>query len=133
MVRSFIAQSGGIVEHKFPRIDFHPDADEPHHTIYSSPSVQACVASNLVGYFVSSPNSKHYAISPSLRHVVGETEEKIKSQQKGRVPVFLVTEEYNQLTPVEMVKGECSISDTVIVEDGELVPCSSEGGRARNS
>ena len=26
------------------------------------------------------------------------------------------------MTPVEMVKGECSISDEIVVEDGEKVP-----------
>ena len=107
---------------EFPGIDFHPNGDEPHHTIYSSPSVQACVASNLVDYFLNSTCSKHYAISPSLRHAVGETDERIKSQQKGRVPVFLVIEENNQLTPVEMVKGECSIADEVVVRDGKREP-----------
>ena len=107
---------------EFPGIDFHPNGDEPHHTIYSSPSVQACVASNLVGYFENSASSKHYAISPSLRHLVGETDEKIKSQQKGHTPIYLVIEESNQLTPVEMVKGECSISDKVVVRDGKKEP-----------
>ena len=107
---------------EFPRIDFHPNGDEPHHTIYSSPSVQACVASNLVDYFKSSTCSKHYAISPSLRYMVGETDEKIKSQQKGRVPVFLVIEAFSQLTPVKMVKGECSVADEVVVRDGKKVP-----------
>ena len=113
---------------EFPRIDFHPDGDEPHHEIYASPAVRACVTSNLLDYFVNSTCSKHYAISPSLRHVVGETDEKIKSQQKGRVPVFLVVEEFNQLTPVEMKKGECSISDEVVLKDGEKVPMLT-GGR----
>ena len=113
---------------EFPRIDFHPYGDVPHQPIYASPNVQACVASNLVGYFEDSASSKHYAISPSLRHVVKETEEKIKSQQKGRVPVFLVIEESNQLTPVLMVKGECSILDEVAVRDGEKVPAM-VGGR----
>ncbi len=107
---------------EFPRIDFHPDGDEPHHGIYVSPSVQACVTSNLVDYFVNSTCSQHYAICPSLRYRVGETDEKIRSQQKDRVPVFLVIEEVNQVTPVEMVKGECGILDEVIVEDGEKVP-----------
>ena len=96
---------------EFPRIDFHPDGDDPHHEIYASPAVRACVTSNLLDYFVNSTCSKHYAISHSLRHAVGETDEKIKSQQKGRVPVFLVIEEFNQLTPVAMKKGECSILD----------------------
>ena len=107
---------------EFPRIVFHPDGDEPHHTIYSSPSVQACVASNLVDYFMNSTFSRHYAISPSLRHKVNEIDEKIRAQQKGQVPVFLVIEELNQLTPVEMVKGECSISDEVVVRDGKKEP-----------
>ena len=57
---------------EFPGIDFHPKGDEPHHTIYSSPSVQACVASNLVDCFENSASGKHYPISPSLRQVVGE-------------------------------------------------------------
>ena len=107
---------------EFPRLDFHPNGDEPHHKIYSSPLVQAFVASNLVEYFRNSTSSKHYSISPSLRHVVAETDEKIKQQQKGRVPVFLVIEEFNELTPVEMVKGECSIADEIVVEDGKKIP-----------
>ena len=107
---------------EFPGIDFHPDGNEPNLTIYSSPSVRACVASNLVDYFMNSTCSNHYDISPSLRHDVGETDKKIKSQQRGRTPVYLVIEESNQLTPVELVKGECSISDEIIVRDGTKVP-----------
>ena len=106
---------------EFPGIDFHPDGDEAHHTIYSSPPVQACVASNLVEYFETSTGSKHYAVSPSFRYKVAETDEKTRSQQKGRVPVFVVVEEFDQLTPVEMVKGECSIWDEVAVINGEKV------------
>ena len=34
----------------------------------------------------------------------------------------MVIEEFNQLTPVEMIKGECSISDEVAVRNGEKVP-----------
>ena len=107
---------------EFPGIDFHPDGDEPHHVIYASPSVKACVASNLVDYFANSTRSKHYAISPSLRHLVGETDEKIKRQQKRRAPVFVVIEEFHQLTPVKMIKGECSVSDEIVVRDGEKTP-----------
>ncbi len=107
---------------EFPAIDYHPDGDEPHHTIYESSSVRACVASNLVGYFENSTCSRHYAISPSLRYEVKETNEEIESQQKGRIPVYLVIEESSQLAPVEMIKGECSISDEVVVRDGEKVP-----------
>ena len=88
---------------EFPGIDFHPDGDEPQHEIYASPSVQACVASNLLGYFANSTRSKHYAISPSLRYAVGKTDEKIKRQQKGRVPVFVVIE---GVSPVDAGKDD---------------------------
>ena len=107
---------------EFPGIDFHPDGEEPHHTIYSSTSVHACVATSLVEYFEGSTWSKHYAISPSLRFKVDETDQRIKTQQQGRTPVFLVIEEFDQLTPVEMVTGECSISDEVALRDGEMAP-----------
>ena len=107
---------------EFPCIDFHPDGDEPHHSIYNSQPVQACVVSNLTDYFASATRSKHYAISPCLRHVVGETDEKVRTEQKGRTPVFLVIEEYNGLTPVKMSKGECSITSEVSVRDGEKAP-----------
>ena len=107
---------------EFPAIDFHPDGDEPNHTIYASPSVRACVASNLVGYFETSTCSKHYTISPSLRHVVGETEKRIESHHKGRTPVYLVIEESHQLTPVEMIKGECNIWSETFLKDGDEVP-----------
>ena len=80
------------------------------------------MASNLVDYFLNSTCSNHYAISHSLRHLVGETDEKINSQQNGRTPVYLVIEESNQLTPVEMVKGECSMSDEVVVREGKREP-----------
>ena len=105
---------------EFPRIRFAPEEDEPTHQIYSSPTVQACLTSNLVGFFENSTFSKHYSINPSLRHRVGETEERIRSQDNDSVPVFLVIEEVSQLTPVEMVKGECRILDEVVVRDGEI-------------
>ena len=107
---------------EFPRIEFHPDGDEPHYTIYSSPAVQASVASKLVEYLEKGARSKHYAISPSLRHDVAETEEKIKSEQDGRTPVFLVIEEWYRLTPVDMMRGECCIADEVVERDGKLEP-----------
>ena len=107
---------------EFPRINFHPDYDEPHHEIYSSPSVRACLASNLVGYFENSECSRHYNVSPSLRHAVGEADEKIRSQQKDHTAVYLVIEESNPLTPVEMDKGECNEWSETFKVDGEEVP-----------
>ena len=140
-IRGLYARGGGKEIHctisghcrtqifEFPGIDFHPDGDEPHHTIYSSPTVRACVASSLVDYFENSTRSKHYTISPSLRYKVGETEEKVRSQQKSKVPVFIVIEESNQLAPVKMTKGECNIWSETSVENGEEVPLL-VGGRA---
>ena len=107
---------------EFPGPAFPPNDDEPHYKIYSSPSVQACVTSSLLDYFANSTLSRHYAISPSLRHTVDETDHKIKVQQKGRVPVFLVIEETDRLTPVEMARGECGICDEVVVRGGKNVP-----------
>ena len=49
---------------EFPGIDFHPKGEEPHHTMYVSSCINACVTSNLVDYFANSASSKHYAISP---------------------------------------------------------------------
>ena len=108
---------------EFPGIDFHPEDEEPPHTIYSSNEVQAnVVSSSLANYFENSSFSRHYAISPSLRYKVAETNEKIKSQQKSSDPLFLVIEESNTVTPVEMNKGECRISDEVFIQDGEVKP-----------
>ena len=92
-------------------------------------AVRACVASSLLDYFENSTRSKHYAISPSLRYKVGKTEEKVRSQQKNSVPVFIVIEESNQLTPVKMTKGECNLWSETFEKDGEEVP-RLVGGRA---
>lgn len=108
---------------EFPRADVVTNSDLPNHSVYDCLPVQASIVSNLVDYFTNETRNKHYSISPSLRHVVGKTYEKVKSQQKSRVPVFLIVEEYNELTPVEMTKGECSISDEVYERDGEKVSC----------
>ena len=107
---------------EFPGINFLRDSDEPHHEIYASPSVGAHVTLNLVDYFVNATASEHYDISPSLRHETSETVERVKLQQNGQVPVFLIVEEANQLTPIDMVKGECSIADEVVLRDGEKIP-----------
>ena len=38
------------------------------------------------------------------------------------MPVYLVIEECNELTPIQMKKGECNISDEVRVQNGDKVP-----------
>lgn len=107
---------------EFPGISFHPDGEEPHHNIYKSTSVNACLVSNLPHYFENAAVSKHYTLSPCLRHAVTETDTKVRSQQKNNVPVFVVVEESNELTPIAMTKGECNISDEVAVRNGQMEP-----------
>jgi len=108
---------------EFPRMDLRLDDEEPHHFIYDTAPTHACVAADLVGYFENSmTRSTHYAISPSLRHEVTRTGEKIKTQKGERLPVFLVIEEHSKLAPVDMTNGECSITDEVFVQDGKRVP-----------
>ena len=113
---------------EFPGIDFHLGGDEPHHTIYSSSSALGSVASSLVDYFQKSTFSRHYSVSPRLRYNVNETGETIKSQQRGRVPVFLVIEESNQLAPVDMDGCECRIWEDVVVRDGKRDGTGSRAG-----
>ena len=107
---------------EFPAISFQPTSNLPHLRVYFSPSVRAHVTSDLPDYFKSSESTKQYAISPCLQHVVDETDEKARTQRKNSVPVFLVIEEFSQLTPVAMTKGECSIADETRVLDGGKVP-----------
>ena len=106
---------------KFPRVTFHPKGKVPHMPLYSSASIQAHVTSDLVDYFKNSTPSKHYDIDPGLRHVVAETDVKVRAQQKD-TPVFIVVKEVEQLTSVAMTKGECSMIDETVVRNGETVP-----------
>ena len=112
---------------EFPGIAYHPDGDEPHETIYASPAIRATVVSKLVDFFEST-RSKHFAISPSLQHVVREAREKVNSQQKGNTPVYLVIEETFRLPPVEMNNGECYALSETLVHDGKVTPLLT-GGR----
>ena len=107
---------------KFPITRFHPASNEPQHKVYVSPTVQGSVTPNLVDYFEYSNFSRQYKINPSLRFRVGEIDSEIRGQQGGQVPVFLIVEEVYQLSPVEMLNGECSIVDEVADREGEKVP-----------
>lgn len=127
------AATGGDVHHctiahhrrtrvfEFPRVDLHLEVEEPHHVIYDTPPIHACVTADLIEYFENTSQSTHYPISPALRHEVSRTVAEIKSQRGGRIPVFVVVEEHNDLTPVAMINGECRIMDETFVLDGERV------------
>ena len=107
---------------EFPRIDFRPKRDVPSQGIYASRGLNASLTSSLIGYYANGTASRHHTVSPSLRHNVDETEQKIKSQMTEGTPVFVVIEEDRAIVPVDMTKGECSISPEVVTEDGEQVP-----------
>ena len=96
------------------------DGNEAHYPIFESASMGACVVSNLVDYFANAAFSDHYAISPSLRHAADEVSQKAKRAHGTQL--FVVIEEIDELAPVEMNLGECSLCDEVIIEDGEPVP-----------
>ena len=104
---------------EFPRVHFQGECDDPHHPVYSSPSIQATVVADINDYFLTISRSKHYAISPPLRHEVAEADEKLSSQTKGRTRVYLVIEELNTLAPVNMANGECSLFDEIQERDSK--------------
>ena len=113
---------------EFPRANFRGECNEPHQSAYDSPSIQAYVVADLLDYFLNKSRSKHYVISPPLRNNIIETDEKLRSQTNDRTRVYLVVEEQNALSPINMTNGECSISNEVLERDGDKIP-SWTGGR----
>lgn len=105
---------------EFPCVHFQGECDNPHHSVFDSPSIQATVVADITDYFLTVSRSKHYAISPPLRHEVAETDQKLSSQTKGRTRVYLVIEELNTLAPVNLANGECSLFDEVKERDGKM-------------
>lgn len=112
---------------EFSGIDFLATKEEALYEIYSSPTIQASVVSDLVGYFEKSTCNRHYALSYPLQNQVDKVYKKFTMQQEGRLPMFLVIEESSQFSPTEMVSGECYILDEVIVRDGQKEPMLIDG------
>ncbi len=133
-LRSIYAASGGkaisctITGHfrtqifDFPGVDFRGTSNDPPQSVYHSPSIQASVVVDLFDYLVNQTRSKHYVISPPLRHRVREVDEQRRTQNKSRIPVYLVVEEHNALLPVHMANGECSILNEIHEQDGQKIP-----------
>ncbi|WP_428121105.1 hypothetical protein [Candidatus Poriferisodalis sp.] len=105
---------------EFPGALLTESSDEPHHTIYESASMGATVTSNLVDCFADAAFGDHYAISPSLRHVVDETWPRAARAHGTRL--FVVVEEVDAVAPVAMNQGECCVSDEVLTKGGEELP-----------
>ena len=117
---------------EFPRVHFQGDYAEPPQPVYDSASIQATVVTDIRDYFLKRSGSKHYALSPPLRHEVSATDEKLCSQTKGRTRVYLVVEEQNLLSPVNMTNGECCKVDEVQERDGKMIE-NLTGGREGKS
>ncbi len=104
---------------EFPGARATEKIDEPHQTIFESASMRAVVTSDLVDFFARSSFGDHYDISPSLRHAVEEISPSVA--KANGTTLFVVIEESDDLTAVEMSRGECSVSDEVITTDGDHV------------
>ena len=85
---------------EFPEIGFQPDEDEPHYTIRIPPraSVCRCRSSALLRTF-----SEQLRVSVPACGIWSAKQ--IRSQQKGRKPVFLVVEESGHLEANRDAKG----------------------------
>ncbi|MDE0030304.1 MAG: hypothetical protein OXU42_12995 [Deltaproteobacteria bacterium] len=107
----------------FPRA--LPTEPIPSHSIYDSDPVRASLVCGLVRHFLGSA-STHYAISPPLRHEIGQKQDELAAQNNRRT-AFLVIEELTELTPMTFDK-ECVLVDEVSYVNGERTPLLN-GGR----
>lgn len=112
-------------------------ADEPvgHQIIYSRDGLKASIVSDLPAYFEQEPaESLHHSIDVSLRAGVHSTYEKAveqanRRQPRSEVPLFVVIEEYAEVSPTVLNSGECFMIDEhrggeAMIEGGR------EGGRS---
>ena len=107
----------------FPEAYLTPGNDEINYvSVYNNEAVKAYITHDLKWFFEKVAVGRHYSISPSLRHKIAKTEEKVKSENRDRVPLFVVILEENDLTEVDLIQGECCIWDEVIVKDGDKTP-----------
>ena len=134
-IRAMYTGVGGV-EHKctinghcrtqvfeFPEAYLTPGIDEiTHESVYDGETIKAYITPDLKEFFEKVAVGRHYSISPSLRHEIANTEKKSKSENRDRVPLFVVILEENNLTEVEMTQGECCIGDEVMVKDGDKTP-----------
>ena len=112
-------------------------AEEPvdHQVIYSRGGLKAAIVSDLPAYFEQeSAESLHYSITVSLRASVRSIYEKAVEQSNRNwqshpevspeVPLFVVIEEYAEVPPTVLNKGECFMIDEGHIKGGK------EGERA---
>ena len=100
-----------------------------HQVIYSHGGLNVAIVSNLPAYFgQDSPISQHYSIDVSLRAGVQRTyDNAIKQSSQSNnstVPLFLVIQEYSEVSPTDLKDGQCFTIDECL--NGEAMI---EGGR----
>ena len=93
-------------------------AEEPgeHQVIYPQDGLKASIVSDLPAYFEQDPaESLHYSIDVSLRANVRNIYEKAVEQSNQQpdpeVRLFVVIEEYTEVPPTVLNRGECFMID----------------------
>ena len=111
---------------EFPGSHLVAEGPVEHQVIYECSDLKAAVVSDLPAYFDKSPaNSLHFKIDVSLRAAVQSTYKKaLRQPKRTNDKLFLVIEQYSEITPTELSDGQCFKVDEV--RDGEAVI---EGGR----
>ena len=112
----------------------HLVSEEPvgHQVIYECSDLKAAIVSDLPAYFENTPaNWLHFKIDVSLRAAVQSTyEEALKQPKRTNDKMFLVIEQYSEITPTELSDGQCFTVDEV--RDGEaVIPGGREEEKAR--
>lgn len=114
---------------EFPASVLITDELVDHQIIYSHGGLNVAVVSNLLAYFEQdSPKSRHYSIDVSLRAGVQRTyENAIKQSSQSNhptVPLFLVIQEYSEVSPTDLNDGQCFTIDECLNSEAMI-----EGGR----
>ena len=114
---------------EFPGCQLFSEEHINHQIIYSHDGLKVAIVSDLPSYFEHEPAiSQHYSIDVSLRAGVSRIYEDALKQSKERtepsLPLFLVIEEYSEVSATVLNSGQCFTIDEC--RDGEAMI---EGGR----
>ena len=110
---------------EFPGTELITNEAPENYVIRDQSELKAAIVSDLPNYFENGPSgARHFNIDVSLRAAVRNTHETSRSEA-GRTTdkLFLVVEEYTELTPTELSAGQCfrideARGDRVIIEGG---------------
>ena len=110
---------------EFPGSELVTNETTGNHVIRDQSELKAAIVSDLPNYFENGRNgSRHFNIDVSLRAAVRNTHETSRSETgRATEKLFLVVEEYTELTPTELSAEQCfrideARGDRVIIEGG---------------